>query len=601
MRTMCFVILLLVLLILTGVSAETVKAPSLGVPVTLAVKGASLGEIADKLSADTKVKLRVSRDVADLKATVFLDKTPLREVMDDLATLFDLRWDARDSEHGRSYELYESLKSRQEREARLSREADRAWRQMDARLSAYVSDFPKSMDEFLASRQSAFDSVGTGGGEALGRLERQKSAAGAVLLRSLPKQARDALLAGMTVRCDSLSREPEWLIPADVAQVLSGASGRTGLDDQSSAARILHVNVTIQPSVSRGAEVLMIGARGLITVEEFRQSGAVQGVPVNSRDAIAGSFSILPQPLGVSASLTPPNHLPMEGGREPLSRKVSIAPTDLADEAAISGQTADISPFYVTRSDILAALHRKLGIQVVADHYSEWFRWSSQKEVTVESLVSKVLRAPQSYWGWDGRALYMRTVDSPLWDDCETPNRVLKQLREDSAGQGELALDDLARMAVLGDRRFDRILRDSRLLEIKTSLDESYLGYTRSILALRLYGTLTSFQHKTASNSGVRVADLTPEQRAILATCLAGPMSSTNPDDLRIRVGIYKNGIRIDKPEPPQSGDPVLVRMRPATRGDSSKTDQTDSVPGRCAMIFTFENGKSQEIPIPLP
>jgi hypothetical protein len=60
-------------------------------PVTLAVKGESLSYIAGMLGKQTGVKLRVTKDITEQKATIFVDFRPLKDVMDGLSTI-GYRW-----------------------------------------------------------------------------------------------------------------------------------------------------------------------------------------------------------------------------------------------------------------------------------------------------------------------------------------------------------------------------------------------------------------------------------------------------------------------------------------------------------------------------
>jgi hypothetical protein len=86
---------LLSLLLCTGAWAGDEGAPAdnqpMSKPVTLAVKGESLLDIAAMLSKQTGVKLRVTKDIAEQKVTIFVDSRPLKDVMDGLSTI-GYRW-----------------------------------------------------------------------------------------------------------------------------------------------------------------------------------------------------------------------------------------------------------------------------------------------------------------------------------------------------------------------------------------------------------------------------------------------------------------------------------------------------------------------------
>src|SRR5437868_14869100 len=78
--------------------------------VALSVEGLPIRDLLSLLSERTGVSLAVASDVADEKALVFGPARPLRDVLADLAALFDCRW-ARERS-GRDSTRYRLVRSR---------------------------------------------------------------------------------------------------------------------------------------------------------------------------------------------------------------------------------------------------------------------------------------------------------------------------------------------------------------------------------------------------------------------------------------------------------------------------------------------------------
>jgi hypothetical protein len=90
----------------------------LDVKLSLAEKDRPLGDIVAGLGREINVPLRASRDIADDRATLFLDDRPAVEVLGLVARQFDFQWYRR----GNGYELGQTIASRN-REAALRAQA----------------------------------------------------------------------------------------------------------------------------------------------------------------------------------------------------------------------------------------------------------------------------------------------------------------------------------------------------------------------------------------------------------------------------------------------------------------------------------------------
>ncbi len=105
--------------------------------VTVSAEGQSLGEFLELLAGRTGVALTASRQTADDKVVIFGPSRPLREILTDLATLFDHRWTReRDAEGSRRYTLARTARA-PAHEQRLARAAaEKVMSQVDEQVRA---------------------------------------------------------------------------------------------------------------------------------------------------------------------------------------------------------------------------------------------------------------------------------------------------------------------------------------------------------------------------------------------------------------------------------------------------------------------------------
>lgn len=264
------------------------------------------------------------------------------------------------------------------------------------------------------------------------------------------------------------------------------------------------------------------------------------------------------------------------------------------------------------RSDLLALLHEKTGAQIIADHYSQWSDWSNTTNKSLNDLLQMIAKKDlESYWGSDGHFIYMRAIDLQKWNIEETPNRILEPLQKFADEQGYLDIDQIAAIMMLGERKATALQNNATYLRLPTDFNQSIYQNESIRQALIFYGSLNPLQKKAILNSKLDVASLTPKQRAAVAGCLNCITSVFEPSK-RVVVGIYENGVRIDRPEPPSPDDPIKIRM--TVQIDSSAitpelymtirkpTDSTENVlkvPGY-TLEFEFQNGSIQRVIIPV-
>lgn len=551
-------------------------------PVTLAVKGEALSDIMAMLSKQTGVKLRTTRDIADQKATIFVDKRPLREVITGLKTIFGYRFSVVSVGNAKVYELWESLSTKQAREAAMNGALAQAWQEADKRLKEIIQ-LSKGDPDVLKQLEAKKDRTP----EETAKLALLRDAFGigsdiAELYFRLPPETTRSVSSGWKAFFDSETSESEWRLPGDI--------------DKSLTKKVTDPSVDWPGRPSAGYNV-SIG---------FHQQGEVLSVT----GSCAGFWPELDKSwtlgAGLGGTITIPRvqperpsvQLPNKPDDGVLGKEITLTAKELTDESGISQWSG--SPTRVNRSDVLSLLHRQLGLQVISDHYSVWFDWDMNGTQTAKRLlehfvemkttpdwrdwantsVDERTRVSDPLWGWDGSYLYMRERSPYELDAAEVPNKLLDSLRMSLSNRHCLDLDDIASMFECGRRHattgyapWGFLLGADYNKQLISPGDQA-----NSLMALHLYGSLSDVQRRRILAAGMRVQDMSPEQLSCLALLLTDQRKNVFGQR---RVGLYVYGVRIDKP---QIGDntPVLIRVerRTSKRFVLAKLRSTGAVQG---------------------
>lgn len=540
----------MVLCCLGAATAESLPDDAkLDAPVTLAVKGEALTDVLEIMQGQTGVRLRAGRDVADQKVTIFVDEKPLRKVMEGLSLLLEYHWTSKDLSSGRVYEIWEDEKTRLRRKVWCTKALAKAWEQTDADLKRLSELRAMTPDQLARLLDQLSAKLGTGGPEALKdwsivrRLSDNPNIGTVVGIHdALSPKALQALRSGMTLHFDSLSDEKEWLISEDAARQLI-YQDRNTLAVNGETAQGESINLAIRATADR---------RGVYVSAEST---------VRRRDSCVRAGINLCQNLLRNIHPLPANHLPQEGIAPLDEMKVSWAVPEIAEEASLPVEQPEETRAVANRSDILALLHKKLGLQIIADHYSEWSCWHAAKDrplkeilVSFEAMYDHTGGRPcDTYSGADAEFLYMRAKDVRLCNLREIPDRLLRPWQAAYEKQGCLGLNELGEIALLTDDQIP--YDDSRLLGIGDRPVTSPV--------LKLYGALTPKQRKEAFSGGTPVSAFSAAQKTALVGLL--PDQKSGKDIVSgVMVGIYRDGWRVDSEEPvPASADrtPAAVVM----------------------------------------
>ncbi len=538
-----YTLLLLILVVSIGAHAADPR----DTPVTLAVKGEALVDIVPMLTEQTGVKLTVSKDIADQKATIFVDKRPLKQLMADLETVFGYQWYVRERSDGaKAYELDETGKAKRAREAALNRAKAKAFDELDAHVRQIVQwadeKKPEELDAIVKQLRNKKDRTA----EETAQCSAAGSASGygryfARMYLTFTPEIMDALRDECTICYDTNTTEARWLIPDTI---LSGLKAEMHGFDWTP----IGYNLSLRDETFHGGSFLQAQVDAYCKQDDGTYKQCAYMASIGPRDPLQER----PDSPGEEF------RLPKNGDVSALDRQVAFTAKELDDEANLWGQTLASSPLYVNRSDILALLHRKTGLQVVSDHHSMWFAAKPEDKQSVKYIIEHTGRdeEPKSKpgWGWNAGCLYMRERFPYALDASEIPNRLTRQWRKSLAENHCFGLDDAAGLFSLRREQGERMTNQWQewLFKAKGVDYSSAYQYTdhRSSSIFRFYGFLTDLQKRRILSNGLKVAELSQAQLNELMGALE-TMSERPQGGMAFtpRVGVYKHGFRMDRPQ----------------------------------------------------
>ncbi|MHB1002088.1 MAG: hypothetical protein ACYC27_22845 [Armatimonadota bacterium] len=488
------------------------------VPITLAVKGEALSDVMDLLEKQSGMNLRVSKAISDQKVTIFVDKQPLRDVMNALCSLFGYRWSLVKQEKGKSqiYELWEPESTRVKRQGRSAEEIDTAWNKLLTTKPGWLvleAATQNNNSNTMAHTYVRF-------------------------CQSLPIEDINAIRTGYSVHYSTITNENKWRLSDDIAKGLVAGIDPLIVNESDGISLTLKSTNPNRAGITLELDVLKVSPDGhLNKTNGYTNALLDEGIPLAN---VAGQLPFN-MPEGTPLSATDPTI-------------IDITRDDLIRESSVLISQSTASTIIVNRSDILALLHEKLGIQIISDHYSIFKRYTPIKG-KLESFLKSISSFTASA-STDGKFVYSRVMEIYTADSEEAPNRILRPLQETYASKKILNLPILVQIGSLEPTQI-RALKD-----ISEYLGLGQLGRTlndRSIAAIHLYALLTPKQRQEALRNGVFVSSFTPNQRFVLLEMLAVTPIRLAPG----AVGIYsKNKFRIDKNIATDLNGPVLVGMR---------------------------------------
>lgn len=444
--------------------------------VTLQQKAVSFDDFCRELARQTGIRIEAGRGVADERVTALVKERPLREVMRQVSRLFGFSW-LRSGKAGEyRYELVQDLKSQLLEEELRSRDLNEALLAMDHEMQAlrpYVGLTPEAL------RAKAEVAPTSELKQQLQQLARGGWGAAQMYFRLSPEEAL-ALRSGQELRYGSEPEAKQRPLPDDlrlsVLEKLSdarvwrkgnsigvgSASGVPAGAEQYELKALPDVRVGVTLRASR-SELGQIGLEGYSSY--FWRS---EGASVSGRSG--GSLAI-----GVSPSVASPNNARAntELARDPALRvlvswraesscrcgddypRFPLQGQSVAGSQA--GSTAAAPEPLVSTADVLAAVHRATGIDILSDTYTRLY---PQPAVSVEKsrlfdALNRVSDAMRYRWRKEDSFLLFRSASYFNDKLKEVPNRLLERWARSVREHGRPSLDDLIEIAQLRDAQLD--------------------------------------------------------------------------------------------------------------------------------------------------
>jgi hypothetical protein len=494
--------------------------------VTLQMKGASLEEFCETLGTRTGVDLRIARDVADEKVTLFVTEQPARDVMRAVARLFGFSWLRSRRDGAYRYELAQDLRSRLAEEEARSRDQSEALMALDAEMARYrpyLNLTTEQLDERIRRDWERMRRVGATRVSldwnvpvyAWGPLQ---------LYQRLTAADRAALVGGQEIVFRADSKDPSRLLPSEMGRsILQRDEAFAGKPE----AKITQVRMRIN-RLDGGRMVL--GSRQCVTFKH----GPERYDAWSMRDwsLATGRSSAILRPENARANAAVRN--------QPLFlRTVSLRPEVVCPKLKAQKQGKQEAPRlsvgevpeqetpHVTTAEFWEAVHRETGANIVADFYSRPYN-ADQATVANASLFDALCKVGDRLgirWKKDGEFLLGRST-SYFWDKLrEVPKRHLVRWQREKQGKGYLPIESLMEMAALTEEQLDSQDNGEAITHcwgleewLTVGPHRRYeMGYGQVFAyrrRLRFLATLTPEQRRRAFEpDGIGPEELTPAQR----------------------------------------------------------------------------------------
>jgi hypothetical protein len=620
-------------------------------PVTLSETKISLGELVQKVAAETGAPLTATREVADEPVAVVVSDLPARELLEQVADLLDYRWSQRGKDGEERYEIWQDLAAKQReaalREARL-REVVARFRKVLARHAALASLPPEVFHRRLTAaaerarvrgprvhpdtlpltpeqREAAWND------EAVRMLQSPVQRTLALLLARMPAAQWDQLVARGRLVLSTQPGPGEQPFPDEIARRLrdAGPTWRTDgwwleaptaeeeegyrerdrrMHDAWAAAKGYRATLELDMQAfqrhgglhleARAATLRGEGAGGLVLTPGADQLPSFVSLPGHSPGAMLFLSATPHGNRDPAEALTPAQRAALE--RDPVFGAVAR----FRPEGTTSPEAAGEKPL----PEYLPELARRYSVSFLSDSYWLSFNGVSPSAIppaptALHDLLERLIGFTHR-WDRRGRLVRLRSRTWFLQRPSEVPLRLVRQWKELSARNGALTLDTFAACAAaLTDAQMDILgsLREPAGL----SPDFSMVPGGRN--GLRFYAILSAAQRQALwEHRPVSLTRLTPAQRLLLLAAvregwqdpewqgrpeqLAGATLSLKEEPL-VRVRRQQGDTITEQEFAP--GAPELIALdqaRPAAPGSAKRITVTRYPVARVTLTIQLEH-----------
>jgi hypothetical protein len=202
----------------------------------------------------------------------------------------------------------------------------------------------------------------------------------------IPTALEPLLIPNARLCFNSNTDEVEWKIPQLFATDLMAARRAVLKSSSAPIPDIEPEGINLEIAISNMRKYIDLQAQLVFRMPEQAQYSSI----VTQKGGTILTFSSAHMSLGgvrvEGETWRSGGDLPTDPDNTLLGKKVTLSITDVLREMTESEKASQ----EVNRSDVLAALHNKLGLQIVADHYSQWFSIKDFTDKTVAEVLSEL-------------------------------------------------------------------------------------------------------------------------------------------------------------------------------------------------------------------
>lgn len=490
--------------------------PGLDKPITLSLRAASIREVLDKVEADTGVRLRPDRAIAEDKATIWVKDKPARDVLRALARCFNLCWT--ESEVGSLRYLHLSMDRDSQSELRRRHYEDylAIVKQFDTELEA-AAQFIRAGQTYQAPQ---YDPTRFPNRDEYERLTRRR------WLTQVPP------FAAMVLQCLKLSEsQKKSLLDGNVVQVSTEAIAQEAKEKYPEA-----TSFSCWVERSLGGYLLQVSLQPamqpwdwlLLAVAIFDDSRYDKTVQKANQDLLKDQALAreLPSPKPKEQASTP-TPKPDEKTAAPTPAQVSSAqgapapgyrPDEILPNVPRPGEGSGATP--TTMSDGLVPIAKAAELPVVAQYLSEYAGASNTG--TQGKIGERLAQLCTQHRFTIERDSDFLLAKSLLWHRLsarEVPEEKIRRWQRAFGGLPAPTFDAAVEMGSLSWDQIRGIINNSPFWF--GSLDLAVLA--PSEYALKLYASLTAAQKRALSQGAeIPVSALKPAQQHLFIQAFEG-------------------------------------------------------------------------------
>lgn len=418
--------------------------------VTLACKGISFTELCRMLRDETGIAFTANRSVADDNLTVFCTEMPLRDLMRRINRLFGFTW-FRDGEEGAyRYELAQDLKSRLLEEEMRNRDRNEALLALDREMQRYRKYLPLAPAD--ARKQAEYADpdekklLDTIGGSGWGPIH---------LYFELSSDELVALQNGQSFSASSAAETGQRLLTSEQRRHALESAGDYKIEVRPTGFTFGNAgSVQAGKPLSDYADMVQVDIGLKLNGQEQGQYtlDGNWGFTLHSPQGFNGGSGVGSKlAVGMSPSIQNPDNetLNAKWKNDPaMRRQVDMEPA--AGGMLFPRSNGAASGPRVASGDVLEALHKASGMDVIGDSYLRVYEPTdfAFRQMPLFDVLNKSSDRLHMHWNRQEAWLEFRTTS--YFEDRlkEVPRRLLKQWSAHRAA-GASSLEDLIEISQL--------------------------------------------------------------------------------------------------------------------------------------------------------